>query len=138
MRWQSITIAQLTYAINLIFGLSVAAFGFQVTLLLNEHFYLVLCRQKLFLLLSIASLTTCIGLGIWLVINRLGDFRITARTARRREEGAPDNELNGLRARYVRLGKRTWCLFYWQIGTFGGSFLLACLSVIPSVIDKLI
>lgn len=138
VRWQSITIAQLTYAINLIFGLSIAVFGFQVTLLLNEHFYPVSCWQKLTLSLSLVSLIACIVLGIWLVINRLSDFRITARTARRREEGAKEHELGDLRAQSKRFGKRTWRLFYWQIGTFGCRFLLACLSIIPSVVDKLI
>ena len=38
IRWQSVTIGQLTYATNLIFGLVVAALGFQFSLLLNGKF----------------------------------------------------------------------------------------------------
>ena len=38
VRWQSTTIAQLTYAINLVLAFSIAALGFQVSLLLRNTF----------------------------------------------------------------------------------------------------
>lgn len=38
IRWQSISIAQLAYAVNLFLGLSVAALAFQVSILLSEKF----------------------------------------------------------------------------------------------------
>ena len=38
VRWQGITIKQLTYAINLILGLSTASLGFAISLLLNDKF----------------------------------------------------------------------------------------------------
>ncbi len=38
IRWQGITIAQLSYSINLILTFSVAAIGFGVSLLLNDDF----------------------------------------------------------------------------------------------------
>ena len=76
IRWQSITIAQLTYAVNLILGFSVAALAFQVATLLNENFKPV-SWQKYTFLLSLVILLASVGFGLWCVINRLRDFRAT-------------------------------------------------------------
>jgi hypothetical protein len=115
-RWQSITIAQLTYAINLILGFSVAALGFQIAIILNEKFNPV-SWQKCAFLFSM-SLLASVGFGIWCVINRLLDFRATTKVARMREKGKSDEEMQPYRALYQKLGAMTWRLFWWQIGTF--------------------
>ena len=112
VRWQSITIAQLTYSVNLILGLAVAALGFQVALLLNEQFH-PLGWQKCAFGASIFTLLLSIGLGIWCVINRLRDFRATTTAARLREKGRPDDEIQPYRDLYQKLGETTWGLFWW-------------------------
>jgi uncharacterized membrane protein YbhN (UPF0104 family) len=136
-RWQSITIAQLTYAINLVLAFSVTALGFQITILLDEKFNPV-SWQKCAFLLSLVILLASVGLGIWCVINRLRDFRATTKVARMREKGKSDEEMQPYRALYENLGEKTWRLFWWQIGTFGVGVLLLVLGIAASVSKKLL
>src|SRR3989344_1899197 len=96
VRWQGITISQLSYAVNLILGLAVAALGFVITLLLNKEFIPVSWMKCTFSV-ALLSLLASIGLGIWCVVNRLRDFRATKEVARKREKGATDSELQPLR-----------------------------------------
>src|SRR3990172_428621 len=128
VRWQEITITQFGYAVNLILGLSVAALGFLVTLLLNKEFSLV-SWQKCVYSVALLSLATSLGLGIWCVINRLRDFRTTKEIARERTKEETDSQLSSLRDLSGRLGKRTWRLFWWQIGAFGMGALLIVVGV---------
>lgn len=128
VRWQKITIDQLGYAVNLILALSTASLGFAVSLIVKKDFALT-CGGIIFFFLAILAFLISIALGIWCVINRLCDFRTTAETARRREEYASDQELYLLRAKYRKLGERTWTLFWLQIGLF----LYGILTFIASV-----
>ncbi len=137
IRWQSITIAQLTYAVNLVLTFSVAVLGFQVTTLLNEKFVPV-SWQKCAFSLSLFLLVVSVGLGIWCVVNRLRDFRATTKVARMREDKKTDEEMQPYRDLYTRLGKETWALFFWQIGTFGVGTLLLVLGITASLSEKLI
>jgi hypothetical protein len=137
MRWQSITIGQLTYAINLILAFSVATLGFQVTLLLNERFMPISWQKGVFSL-SLILLSSSVALGVWVVINRLRDFRVTTKAARKREEGVCEEKIEPYRTLYRNLGKKTWCLFWWQVGTFVFGVLCTVLSVLASSIHKLI
>lgn len=137
IRWQSTTIAQLTYAVNLVLGFSVAALAFQVTTLLNEKFNPV-SWQKCAFSISLLALLASAGLGIWCVINRLRDFRATTKVARMREQKKTDEEMEPYRSLYERLGKRTWVIFWWQIGAFGVGMLLLVLGIAGSVSEKLL
>jgi hypothetical protein len=137
VRWQSTRITQLTYAINLILSFSVAALGFQVSLLLGKEFTPV-AWQKCAFSFSLLLLLASTGIGIWCVINRLRDFRATERAALMREHGSSNDEIEPYRKLYDKLGRRTWCLFWWQIGTFGFGILLAVLTVAASVGTKLL
>ena len=136
IRWQAITIAQLTYSVNLILSFSVAALAFQVSILLNERF-IPEALQKCMFSISLILLIVATGLGIWCVINRLRDFRATMKVARMREEGKSDEEMQPYRMLYKRLGKRTWLLFWWQIGAFGVGVLLLAVSITASLSQKL-
>jgi len=119
IRWQSITITQLGYAINLILGLATASLGFSLSLAKDEESINSSCLGKHFLLMTVLMLLASIGTGIWCVINRLRDFRETESIAR-------DNELGRLtQAEHARrkaatdeIGELTWLLFKWQIGLF--------------------
>jgi hypothetical protein len=135
VRWQSTTIAQLTYSVNLILGLAVATLGFQVALLLNTQFQPA-GWQKCAFGASILTLLFSIGLGIWCVINRLRDFRATTKAAQLRESGRPIAEIQPYRDLYKKLGKVTWRLFWWQIGTFGIGIVFAVFEVWTSLSGK--
>lgn len=137
VRWQSTTITQLTYSVNLILGLSVAALGFQVTLLLNKDFQPMGC-QKCSFGFSILMLLLAIGLGILCVINRLRDFRATTEAARLQEAEKPEEEIQPYRDLYEKLGKRTWSLFWWQIGTFGAGIIFTIIALWAAFSQKLV
>lgn len=137
VRWQSITIAQLTYSVNLILGLAVGSLGFQVALLLNEQFHPTGWHRCAFGV-SILTLLLSIGLGIWCVVNRLRAFRATTKAARLREKGKPVAEIQPYRDLYKKLDKMTWGLFWWQIGTFGVGVVLAVVAVWASLGEKLL
>ncbi|WP_156820431.1 hypothetical protein [Thioalkalivibrio thiocyanodenitrificans] len=137
VRWQSTTIAQLTYAVNLVLGFSVAALAFQVTTLLNKEFNPV-SWQKCAFSISLLALMVSVGLGIWCVVNRLRDFRATAKVARMREQKKSDEEMGPLRVLSEKLGNKTWSIFWWQIGTFGVGVLLLVLGIAGSVSQKLL
>ena len=137
VRWQAITISQLTYAINLILGFSVATLAFGVTILLNDKF-VPIGWQKCTFSLSLIILLVSIGFGIYCVINRLRDFRLTMRIARKKEKGATEQKLQPLQELSQSIGHRTWAIFWWQIGTFGIGMFLMVIGVLVSVSSKLL
>ena len=128
IRWRSQTIEQFGYALNLILGLSVAAIGFELSLLLSKEFKWTGWQNCLFVI-SMLSLLLSVAVGLWCVVNRLRDFRATTKTARDREDGVSDLELQPLRTLTRTLGKGTWLLFWWQISAFGAGILLLVLAV---------
>jgi hypothetical protein len=136
IRWQSTTIEQLTYAVNLILSFAVATLGFQITILLDAKFNPSSWQKPVFSA-SLLILLVSVGFGIWCVINRLLDFRTTTRVARNREQGKPNDEMTGDRALYEKLGKITWKLFWWQVGAFAVGVLLLVLGIAGSVSEKL-
>lgn len=136
IRWQTITINQLSYVINLILGFSVAGLGFGVSLLLNDKFNPV-SWQKYTFSLSLILLIASVAFGVWCTINRLRDFRSTMKIARKRNKQECEAEVNELRVLTRKLGKKTWGIFWLQIGSFSAGILLMVLSVVFSVSNKL-
>ena len=134
VRWQSITITQLGYAVNLILGLSTAALGFSLTLLKDPSFA-PQGLQKLFFDLSVSLLLASTGVGLWCVCNRLKDFRTTMRNTRvgdklkraHEPEAEIGRRLNKPRTEARKLGKCTWLLFKLQVWLF--AFGVVMLSI---------
>jgi hypothetical protein len=137
IRWQGRTIEQFGYAINLILGLAIAAIGFEFSLVLTEKFSGSGWQNCLFGI-SIVALVLSAGVGLLGVVNRLRDFRATTETARKREDGASDLELQSLRILTNKLGERTWLLFWWQVSAFGVGVLLLVVAVAGSVARALV
>jgi hypothetical protein len=117
VRWQTVTMTQLGYAINLFLGFATASLGFILTLIKDKDF-IPGYWGKMFLMSSLVLLLLSIILAICATINRLRDFRKTAAIARHREEWRPDGTLDQKRKEADSLGKCTWKLFWWQIGVF--------------------
>lgn len=125
VRWDAYRINQFSYANNLLLTLNLAFLGFLTTkntLELAPGFLLgsiqILCGVSL-----IASFVS----GLLLVLNRLKDFRLTAKLTKKRRRNKRekktycsnlDYEINKLRKKTKYLGNRSWCLFNWQIWTF--------------------
>ena len=108
VRWQGITITQLTYSVNMVLGLSTASLGFDVTLLMNKEFVPESWQQFMFAAAFLALLLS-IAIGIWCIVNRLLDFRLTMWATRDRDKDPARAAIN--RAVANSLGKKTWALF---------------------------
>lgn len=130
VRWQANTIGQLSYTINLVLGLSIAALGFGISLLLDGRFNPVLW-EKYFFTQSLILLIVSSGLGIWCTINRLRDFKITTKIVKKESEENSKEEVESLRKLSDCLGKKTWRIFWWQIGIFsaGTSFMIIAVAL---------
>lgn len=137
VRWQGRMIEQFGYSLNLILGLSVATLGYEISYLLNED-YKLNCWQIICAVISVIFLLFSIFLGLYCVVNRLRDFRATAETAYKRENGASKLDLQPLRELTKRLGGKTWRLFKWQAIAFIFSILLLVLAISGSIIEKVI
>ena len=135
VRWQSITLSQVGYVANLIVGLSIAAIGFQINLLRTDGTHITSYCQKISFIVALVSvmfLAVSVGAGIWLIINRLRDFRAAMSEARAREIGEED--ASPYRKLSTKLGGRTWRLLWWQMGTFGFGSILLVMSPLSSVV----
>jgi len=122
IRWQGYTIAQLTFALNLFLGLSLASLAFAFSLVRDKDFLLVGCSKILFQI-SLISLCLSTLVGCFAVVSRLLDFRFTAKKIRSDESS--DVESSSIhKYSYKILGSLTWRLFWLQvltlaIGLFG-------------------
>lgn len=106
VRWQAVTVAQLTYAINLLLTFAFATLGYQITLLKNDNFRLSTICQKSFFSLSLLCLSASIAFGLMVVVNRLRSFRATMKAARARENNnLAELEVN--RILYTKLDSST-------------------------------
>ena len=133
IRWQTITLTQLGYAVNLILSFATASLGFSLALAKDEG-YRPNSSAKCLWLVAVLLLMTSIAFGIWCVLNRLADFRKTTQNAKDRDALDRDDLRNELpkeqkermrtrleirRMETDELGKRSRALFYLQTGTFG-------------------
>jgi len=120
-RWQGFAITQLSVAVSLISGLSVAGLGFGASLLSNESQASTLLVLSSMFCLCISAFCSCGA-----VVTRLLDFRLTARKVRKDQKPEYDKPLVIFWKDKDEYGKATWRLFW--AGQF--SFLLGALSLI--------
>src|SRR2546426_438805 len=127
-RWQGLGIAQLSVAVALISGLSVASLGVGLSLLLNEKFMPTALFKCVFagslLLLLFAAF-----FGFAAVITRLLDFRLTARKVRKDKNANYDKSLTMFWLGPDAYGRATWGLFWSSCISFTVGVTLLVLSI---------
>lgn len=128
VRWQANAMAQLGNALSLILGLALASLGFAFGTVATLQ--VAGCWTKTLLTSSLFLLMFAIAIGLACALNRLCDFRVTMRIARLRELDPSDSELQYLRPKAKKLGKRTWVLFYIHVVTFGLGFIALSIALI--------
>jgi len=128
VRWQAHTMAQLSTALSLLSGLSVAGLAFLFSLLREKDFSPVGWYATLFLI-ALAAFLVASATGIAAVITRLIDFRLTASKVR---NGVVEEPLTLFGTDVSGYGKATWRLFWTLIISFSVAVLLAAV-VIASV-----
>ena len=123
-RWQGLGIAQLSVAVALISGLSVAGLGVGLALLQNKEFLLTAPKcifSASLLILLIAALLSCGA-----VITRLLDFRLTARKVRKDMKPTYDKPLTIF---WLGPDGATWGLFWSSCLTFLLGVILLVVSI---------
>ncbi|WP_422353887.1 hypothetical protein [Roseivirga pacifica] len=133
IRWQNIRITQLGFANNLILGISIALIGFMLDFLQTDDLVLNSCQKFLFWVGGSLTLVS-IGFGLYVVFNKLDDFRLTAQIARKRETGKTDG-IEDDRTESKVLGTKTWNCFIWQVSTLIVGFLLNLVLVLIEIKD---
>lgn len=134
IRWQEITRNHFSSIANLILALATGLLAFQSNLLLEHK--LASCCAHGFATASLIVLVASVAFGLWCLINRLRDFRLTTMIARCREKVKRDTELQDLREESKSLGKFTWVLFWTQLTFFGIGAAFGAVAVIIEVWSK--
>ncbi|UCR83774.1 hypothetical protein [Pseudomonas chlororaphis] len=120
VRWQGQTISQLSTALALFSGLSVAGLGFLFSLLRDASFKPTGVLALLFLLAVLSLLVASIS-GSAAVVTRLLDFRLTAQKVR----STNDEPLTFFGTDSSEYGRVTWRLFWTLLISFSIGILLS-------------
>lgn len=127
-RWQGFAIAQLTVAVALISGLSVAGLGVGLSLLQNKEFILT-ASLKIACMASLLLLLVAVLLSFMAVITRLLDFRLTARKVRKDIKKNYDKPLTIFFLTQDHYGRATWGLFWVGCLAFVINVILLVISI---------
>ena len=135
-RWQGLAITQLSVAVALISGLSVAGLGAGLSLVQHETYVLTgwwKCVFALSQLLFIgAALLSCAA-----VITRLLDFRLTARSVRKQQLSTYNKPLTIFGCGSEGYGRATWRLFWPSCVLLLFGAVLLIVSVAIAYADRL-
>lgn len=136
-RWQAAATGQLTVAVALISGLSVAALGAGLSLLKEKDFAIQAPYGWLFAgamgLLFLAAISSTLA-----VLSRLLDFRLTARKVRKDKFPAYDKSLRMFRLNADEFGEMTWRLLWMAVLAFSVGSALLVISVGSMYAGKLL
>jgi len=113
-RWQAVTQEHLSGLIKVIIGITIGLMAFDSGLILKGT--VSDATAKLLCVVAIALLIASLVFGIWCMINRLNDFRLTAQIVRGRDRG--DKDIDEERQKSKMLGRLTWHLVKTQLTTF--------------------
>lgn len=136
-RWQGLGIAQLSVAVALISGLSVAGLGAGLALLQNEEFLLSAPFRCAFAA-SLLLLFIAVFLSFGAVITRLLDFRLTARKVRKDTKPNYDKPLTIFWLGPDAYGRATWGLFWASCLSFAVGVVLLVVSIGTAYADRLL
>ena len=134
IRWQSNAMQQLGQANNLILAFAVATIAFEFKLLLDQP-TTALCGLLFGFGASILFLGLSFLLGLYVVFNRLEDFRESAHAARALEDGDKAKHANHSE-KAKKLGPKTWCVFRTQLWSFGLGLLVGVITLTVLVLRR--
>lgn len=126
IRWQQLTIEQLTGTINILLSFSLAALALQSTLLWHDGARWI---RSIFLSAFLATFLSA-ALGVCAQLNRLRDFRITATIVRQLQNPSISDSTESLRHKSKDLGEWTWKLVCGQAALFLASIILTTIGLL--------
>lgn len=125
VRWQGITRDYFTSISNLVLSLSTGLLAFLLASLLlhpaNRYISVIG-------IISVIFLGASVSVAVWCAINRLHDFRSTAKIARARSKNEPVQPGNRLETKVM--GELSWRLFWWQLVLFAFGTIGVAVAVI--------
>ena len=127
-RWQGLAIGQMSVAVALISGLSLAGLGAGLTLVQSDTFVRGLTFRRGFAGSMIALLLAAL-LSWSSVVTRTLDFRLTARKVRKDNDPAYKRSLTFLWIGPRGYGRLTWFLFWSACLGFATGLVLLVVSV---------
>ena len=129
IRWQEVLREHITFLNNLLLTISVGIVGFCISLLGQDNFN-PFCYTKFLFTFGLGVTFISILLGLGTALNRLLDFRKTVEKIKKELKGSYSDDLAEIKESMEIYGKRTWYLFYLQIGTLfvGVLFLMLAFS----------
>lgn len=138
IRWQNLRITQLSFANNLFIGLAIGLIAYLLNMI-KDYNQPLNQLEKFFFWVGGILLLISIGFGIYVVINRLEDFRITTKIARERVKNEKDKkiDIDTLRETSFDLGNNTWQAFIWQVVLFIVGFLNIIGLILINFRDKI-
>ena len=125
VRWQGITRDYFTAISNLVLGLSTGLLAFLLASLLSQP--ATRCISVIGTV-SLIFLSASVGIAVWCAINRLRDFRATAKIARARSKSQPVQPEARLETKVM--GELSWRLFWWQLVLFAFGAAAVAIAVI--------
>ncbi|OGA53411.1 MAG: hypothetical protein A3F74_05735 [Betaproteobacteria bacterium RIFCSPLOWO2_12_FULL_62_58] len=128
VRWQSQSISQLSFSINLLLGLAVAALGFGVALLRDNTFAPGGIDKWLFIY-SVIALACGVLFGVGATVTRLIDFRATAGKIREEEKGGQSGVVSRFEKQARVYGSATWRLFWFLTFSFASGVICLAYTV---------
>lgn len=131
IRWQKTAIEQMGFAVNTLMALAAATIGFCLSLIFDGK--ICCCCARLNISIGILLLILCIAVLLIQTVNRLIDYRMTAKIARKKE-GNPSEDVSELRNKSKLLGRWTWCLFYCSIGLFFTGYVFLFIGFYISIL----
>jgi cytoskeletal protein RodZ len=126
---------QLTFVLNMFFGLSVGALAFSFSLVRDKEFLLSAC-PKLTFQIGLISLCIAVFVSCAAVMSRLFDYRYTAKKIRSDEkEEVEESAVYKYKSSF--LGRLTWRLLWVQVVTLGIGLLGLVVGVLSGYSDRI-
>jgi hypothetical protein len=129
-RWRKVAIDQLGYALNLTLTFVIATLGYWFVLLKDKDFVPASSARST-MILSLGALAFSSLLGFICVVNRLRDFRGTARRACNHLKAPTKDELRDL-------GNLTWVMFRVHLVLFAIGAIALAIALLLTYGGKLV
>lgn len=134
IRWQSNSLQQQGHANNLLLAFAVATMGFEFNLLVSQPPGSLRCLVPGFAV-SLLFLGLSFIVGVLVIVNRLEDFRQSAKAARADEDNdVAEHATHSEKAK--ELGQKTKCCFAVQLWMFGIGLLVGVVTLAALVLRR--
>ncbi|MEK7144586.1 MAG: hypothetical protein AAB794_01870 [Patescibacteria group bacterium] len=136
VRWQQLSISEMGKMISLFLGIAFATIGFVVSQLISADFIFRNYWDKFLFSFGSVVLLAHIVVSLILTLNRLKDFKQTAKIARAIQKEESISTIDNLRDELEVVGGNTWCLFRSSLWLFGIAESLIIIGFIVQISNK--